>query len=96
MAPAWQGGYQKEEQLLAQCYRRCLELAVQHTIQSIAFPAIGVGALNFPPEIAAKVAFAETSRFLLSNSAIGRVIFVCLDGVIRDRYHQEFWKVAGW
>jgi Ca-activated chloride channel family protein len=96
VAPVWQGGYQQEEQLLAQCYRHCLELAVQHSIHRIAFPAIGVGALNFPPQIAAKVAFAETSRFLLSNSSIGEVIFICFDPEIYRCYKQEFGKIAGW
>lgn len=96
VAPVWQGGHQQEEQLLAQCYRRCLELAVQHSIHNIAFPAIGAGALNFPPEIAAKVAFAETSRFLLSHSSIGEVIFICFESEIYDCYNQEFAKIAGW
>ena len=96
VVPVWQGGHQQEEQLLAQCYRRCLELAVQHSIHRIAFPAIGVGALNFPKEIAAKVAFAETSRFLLSNSSIGEVIFICFDPEIHFYYKKEFGKIAGW
>ncbi|HEY9669052.1 MAG TPA: macro domain-containing protein [Coleofasciculaceae cyanobacterium] len=96
VAPVWQGGHQGEEQLLAQCYRRCLELAVQHSVHRIAFPAIGVGGLNFPKEIAAKVAFAETSRFLLSNSSIGSVSFVCFDEQTHQCYNQEFWKIAGW
>ncbi len=94
--PVWHGGSQQEEQLLAQCYRRCLELAVQHSIPSIAFPAIGVGALHFPKEIAAQVAFAETRKFLMSNSSIGEIIFVCLDPEIHQCYQDEFAKIAAW
>ncbi|HCA96771.1 MAG TPA: Appr-1-p processing protein [Cyanobacteria bacterium UBA9226] len=96
VAPVWQGGSQQEEQWLAKCYRRCLELAVQNSIASIAFPAIGVGALHFPKEIAAKVAFAETSKFLMSNSSIGEIIFVCFDKEIHQCYQEEFAKIAGW
>ena len=96
VGPVWKGGSQGEEQLLAQCYRSCLELAVQHSIRTIAFPAIGIGALGFPVERAAEVAFQETSRFLLSNSSIGTVIFVCFDEHTRQHFHAEFWKIAGW
>jgi len=96
VGPVWKGGSQGEEQLLAQCYRSCLELAVQYSIRTIAFPAIGIGALGFPVERAAEVAFQETSRFLLSNSSIGTVIFVCFDEHTRQHFHAEFWKIAGW
>lgn len=96
VGPVWKGGSQGEEQLLAQCYRNCLELAVQHSIRTIAFPTIGIGALGFPVERAAEVAFQETSRFLLSNSSIGKVIFVCFDEQTRQHFHAEFWKIAGW
>ena len=96
VGPVWKGGTQGEEQLLAQCYRSCLELAVQHSIRTIAFPTIGIGALGFPVERAAEVAFQETSRFLLSNSSIGKVIFVCFDEQTRQHFHAEFWKIAGW
>ena len=96
VGPVWKGGSQGEEQLLAQCYRSCLELAVQYSIRTIAFPAIGIGALGFPVERAAEVAFQETSRFLLSNSSIGKVIFVCFDEQTRQHFHAEFWTIAGW
>jgi Ca-activated chloride channel family protein len=96
VGPVWKGGSQGEEQLLAQCYRNCLDLAVQHSIRTIAFPTIGIGALGFPVERAAEVAFQETSRFLLSNSSIGTIIFVCFDEQTRQHFHAEFWKIAGW
>ncbi|MGK7889918.1 MAG: macro domain-containing protein, partial [Leptolyngbyaceae cyanobacterium] len=52
---------------LKQCYQRCLELAADHGIQAIAFPAIGIGALGFPLEIATRMAFDVTSQFLRNN-----------------------------
>ncbi|HAA32296.1 MAG TPA: RNase III inhibitor, partial [Cyanobacteria bacterium UBA8553] len=38
VGPIWQGGKQNEDELLASCYRRCLELAEQYSIGTIAFP----------------------------------------------------------
>ncbi len=96
VCPPWQGGSHGEEQILAKCYQSCLELAVRNSIRSIAFPAIGTGAIGFPVEIAAKIAFRETSRFLLSNSSIGEIIFVCFESQTLDYFRKEFWKVAEW
>lgn len=96
VCPPWDGGNKGEEQLLAQCYRSCLELAAQHSIRSIAFPAIATGVLGFPLQKAAEIAIGETSRFLLTNSAIGEVVFVCFDEETRSYFFKEFWKIAGW
>ncbi|OLP18251.1 Appr-1-p processing protein [Leptolyngbya sp. 'hensonii'] len=86
VAPLWQGGGQGEEKLLAQCYRSCLELAAQNNCQSIAFPAIGCGALGFPAEIATQVAFAVVTDFLKTHSLPDRVVFVCFDSGIYASY----------
>ena len=96
MCPPWQGGSHGEAELLAQCYRSCLQLAVQHSIRSLAFPAIGTGEMGFPLKIATRIAFRETSRFLMSNSSIGEILFVCFDRQTLRCYQDEFNKVAGW
>ena len=77
VGPIWQGGKQNEDELLASCYRRCLELAAQHSISTIAFPAISTGIYGFPMERAAGIAIAQINSFLLSNSSIEQVILVC-------------------
>jgi O-acetyl-ADP-ribose deacetylase (regulator of RNase III) len=65
-----------EDQLLASCYRRSLEVADQLGVKSIAFPAISTGVYRFPKERAAKIAVAEV-RELRGN--IELVLFVCFD-----------------
>jgi len=95
VCPPWRGGSHGEEQVLAQCYRRCLELALQHSLRSIAFPAIGTGAMGFPAQRAAAIAFAETSRFLSRSSAIGSILFVCFDSDTHRCFQNEFLKISG-
>ncbi|MCL1467873.1 macro domain-containing protein [Argonema galeatum] len=95
VCPVWEGGSSGEELLLAQCYRSCLELAVQNSINAIAFPAMGIGAMGFPIQLAAQIAFKEVSRFLASNTSIGTVIFVCLDRNAQTFFDEELRKVIG-
>ena len=56
VGPVWQGGGKGEDAILAACYRRSLEVALEEGIRSVAFPAISTGAYGFPPELAARVA----------------------------------------
>ncbi len=77
VGPIWQGGKQNEDELLASCYRRCLELAQEHSIGTIAFPAISTGIYGFPMERAARIAIAQINSFLVSNSSIEQVMLVC-------------------
>ncbi|WP_416670719.1 macro domain-containing protein [Egbenema bharatensis] len=95
VGPTWQGGHQGEEELLIQCYRNCLNLAVAKGIHSIAFPAISTGVRGFPPDRAAQIAFTTVSQFLRSNTAIGIVRFICSDEATYQHYEAAFERVAG-
>lgn len=54
VGPVWRGGGAGEEALLASCYRRCLEIAAEHRLSTIAFPAISTGIYGFPAARAAE------------------------------------------
>jgi len=56
VGPIWSGGDRREKELLASCYRRCLEVADKIGAASMAFPAISTGAFRFPPDLAAGIA----------------------------------------
>jgi O-acetyl-ADP-ribose deacetylase (regulator of RNase III) len=78
VGPVWNGGNHNEEELLAACYRRCLELAAEHQVRSIAFPAISTGIYGFPSERAARIA-VETVKSHVDASGVELVNFVCFD-----------------
>jgi O-acetyl-ADP-ribose deacetylase len=89
--PVWRGGRNREAELLANCYRNSLELAVKHEARSIAFPAISTGVYDFPLERATRIAFHEVIRFLAANTSLEKVLFVCFDEETHSCYEQV-WK----
>ncbi len=60
----WNGGRNREEELLANCYFNSMKLAMDNGIRSIAFPSISTGVYSFPVELAAKIAVHTVNRFL--------------------------------
>lgn len=77
VGPVWRGGEHGEPQLLADCYRNSLALAVAHAIRTIAFPAISTGIYGYPLEAASRIALDETRRFLEHDETLEEVRFVC-------------------
>lgn len=89
VGPVWNGGSHGEEKLLADCYRHSLNIALEHNLDSIAFPAISTGIYGYPPEKAVKVAVSETLKFLGNNSDFREVIFACFDEHTFKLYEEE-------
>lgn len=79
VGPVWNGGYKNEPELLANCYRNSLKLAVEKNAETIALPNISTGIYGYPKPGAAKVAVATVREFLERNESIKKVIFVCFD-----------------
>jgi len=79
VGPVWGGANNKEDELLADCYRNSLRLAVDNSINTIAFPCISTGVYRFPKERAANIAVTQIKDFLKTNKSIESVAFVCFD-----------------
>ena len=77
VGPVWRDGTNGEKQLLASCYRNCLQLAVENKIQTIAFPSISTGVYGYPIMQASQIAVREVRNFLVNNPLIKQVSFVC-------------------
>ncbi len=94
VGPVWGGGNRNEDELLASCYRRCLELAREHGVRSIAFPAISTGVYRFPLERAAQIAI-QTAGTHVEDSGVEIVQFVCFNSdmlLIYERLLSGFKK----
>jgi O-acetyl-ADP-ribose deacetylase (regulator of RNase III) len=78
VGPVWNGGGDGEAELLASCYRSCLELCVANDIRRVAFPNISTGIYRFPKEKAAALAVKEVKTFD-NRDSIREVTFVCFD-----------------
>ncbi len=66
---------QRDQDLLASCYRSCLELAEQNNIRSIAFCCISTGEFHFPNEKAAKIAIQTVQEYRARTQSEIEVIF---------------------
>ncbi len=65
-----------EARLLADCYHKSLRLAVDHDLETIAFPSISTGAYGYPKHEAARVASAAIQEFLAADDKLKEVRLV--------------------
>ncbi len=80
VGPIWGGGNRNEPQLLANCYRNSLQVAVDNGIRTIAFPSISTGVYHFPVEEAAQIAIKTVKQFLDDHPGqIDKVYWVLFD-----------------
>ena len=86
VGPVWNGGDQGENELLASCYRRSLEVAADHSLASIAFPAISTGVYGFPFEPAAQIAVSTVRDVVELRPSIQEVIFCSFSGADHSVY----------
>jgi O-acetyl-ADP-ribose deacetylase len=86
VGPVWTGGKGGEPEILANCYRNSLQLAVKNRIKTIAFPAISCGAYGYPISEATRIAVETTREFLATETNIDRVTFVVASDEILRAY----------
>lgn len=89
VGPIWRGGHHGEADLLASCYRRSLEIARDHGLKSVAFPAISTGVYGYPHDEACAIALREVSHFLKHYTQPERVVLVCFDQAMYERYRKK-------
>jgi len=94
VGPVYRGGKHGEAELLASCYRRSLEIALEHGIKSVAFPAISCGAYGYPVDQAARVALSTVMQFVRQNNNIDLVRFVLYDKKTFDAYALAMEQIA--
>ena len=88
VGPVWTGGKRREPQILANCYRSSLRVAVKNRIKTIAFPAISCGAYGYPIREATRIAVETTREFLATADKIDKVIFVVASDEILRAYQR--------
>ena len=99
VGPVWMGGIADEHALLASCYRTSLDLAVQHGLPSLAFPAISTGIYRFPPDMAARIAVGTVASELAGHSRgksppLTRVIFCCFSAESAEFHKDAFGELG--
>ena len=89
VGPIWRGGGYNEAELLANCYRNSLQLAVDSGIRKIAFPSISTGVYAYPVEQAADIAVRTVKEFVDSHSGVlDEVVWVLFDPATKAAYDR--------
>ena len=87
VGPVYRDGAHGEPELLASCYRTCLQLAGERGIRTISFPAISTGIYGYPAEPAARIALREVKQHLsVAETTIDTAIFVLFGKLAYDVY----------
>jgi len=86
VGPIWYGGDEGEAEALVSCYKRCLQIANDHQIMSLAFPAISCGVYGYPLKEAAAIAVETVIAELADKPKIKQVIFCAFSDEIRQVY----------
>ena len=87
MGPIWHGGREKERDLLKSCYEKSFILAKEHSLRSIAFPAISTGVYGYPIEEATRIAIQAGKNF---EKDFDEIRYICFSKRDLDVYNHVF------
>jgi O-acetyl-ADP-ribose deacetylase (regulator of RNase III) len=88
VGPVWNGGDAGERELLASCYRRSLELAIERRLATVAFPSISTGIYGFPIVLAAPIAVRTVRELTRAGSVVEEVTFCCFSAEDLREYQR--------
>lgn len=84
-------GREKDVEQLASCHLRCLDLALEKGVRSVAFPALSTGAYGYPVEEASVIAVGAVRGWLFNHpDALARVTFVLFDAPTLQAYRSAY------
>ena len=87
VGPVWNTGGNDKKELLSNCYKNSLKLAIEHNIKTIAFPNISTGIYKFPKRLAAEIAIQTISAYEQKNK-IDELYFCCFDQENYEMYNE--------
>lgn len=88
VGPVWKDGKHGEPGLLESAYRRCFEVAHEHGLTSIAFPAVSAGVYGYPMREAAAVALSAAQTAIKEYPELERIIFVQFSAPAQQVYRE--------
>ena len=98
VGPIYEDGKHDEALLLASCYRRSLEVALEYNVKSIAFPAISCGVYGYPHKDAALIAMHAVRDFFDKHEGINLIRFILFshelytlfDDALKEVFKESF------
>ncbi|GIV29571.1 MAG: RNase III inhibitor [Bacteroidia bacterium] len=90
VGPVWRGGKHHEDELLASCYKRAIQLAMNYQLKSVAFPNISTGVYGFPKDKAARIVYDTISEICQTVPYPLDIYFVIFDDENWNEYSKLF------
>ena len=88
VGPVWRGGDQGEAELLASCYRRCVDEAKALDLATLAFPAISCGVYAYPHDQACRIAVSALRDALGEPGSLREIYLVAFSAEMLSQWQQ--------
>ena len=95
VGPVYRDGDHGEPELLAACHKSSIDLAAEHDIRTLSFPAISTGIYGYPKEAAADVTFAALEEALAAHAGVAAVRVVLFSAADHAIYQRALARRVG-